>query len=309
METINERGLTMFEQLQQMFPNIIMISDESPAEAGDYKWYVTADHEIVGIPEDELSEREIDLLELFLTPHKGNQLPTTEQEKWWMNVLFHQESPKSTADHPVSAFHFVYFSLSEELIDPESFREAIYGLFPNQTPILWENSREGVIIQEEAHSIEDMVSYGEIIEVLTSDFYINIKLFVSPTLHDIQQAPAFYQWIKKCFHITKQHNHDVMPYIQAIPYLFLHNISSKERQLILDSILYHVKEEEELLKTVQVFLESNSNATLAAKKMYMHRNSLQYRVDKFIEKTGIDVKQFEGAIAVYLCLILKWNKS
>ncbi|WP_066191902.1 MULTISPECIES: PucR family transcriptional regulator [Gracilibacillus] len=299
----------MLEQLQQMFPNLIMVSDEAKTDAFTYKWYVTEQNEIVGIPQADLSEREMDLLELFLTPYKAVQLPTTDKEKWWIDILFHREIPKHWLENQFTSYHFVYFSLSDELIDPESFREAIYGLFPDKTPILWENNHEGVIIQETEHSMEDMVSYAEIIEVLTSDFYINIKLFVSPSLYDIQQAPDFYQWIKKCFHITKSYNHDVLPFTDAIPYLFLHHITAKERQLILDSVLYPVKEEAELLKTVQVFLESNSNATLAAKKMYMHRNSLQYRVDKFIEKTGIDVKQFNSAIAVYLCFILKWENN
>jgi DNA-binding PucR family transcriptional regulator len=37
----------------------------------------------------------------------------------------------------------------------------------------------------------------------------------------------------------------------------------------------------------------------------MHRNSLQYRIDKFIEKTGIDIKHFKGAVAVYLAILLQ----
>ncbi len=96
-----------------------------------------------------------------------------------------------------------------------------------------------------------------------------------------------------------------MYYIKAIPYLVMQHLSDEEKHLLYHSILHTVIEEEELLKTIQVFLESNSNTTLAAKKMFMHRNSLQYRVDKFIEKTGIDVKKFDGALAVYLCLILR----
>ncbi|WP_235182893.1 PucR family transcriptional regulator [Gracilibacillus boraciitolerans] len=187
------------------------------------------------------------------------------------------------------------------------FGEAIHGLFPPGTSILWENNHEGIIIQEGNHS-EDFISYSEVIEVLTTDFYMNIKLFVGPIINNQKKAPEFYHWIKKCYHLTKRHNYDVLHYIEAIPYLFLHDITDEEQNMISDSLLSDVKEDEELLKTVRVFLESNSNTTLAAKKMYMHRNSLQYRVDKFIEKTGIDVKQFEGAIAIYLCLIMrtKW---
>ncbi|MDX8045694.1 helix-turn-helix domain-containing protein [Gracilibacillus sp. S3-1-1] len=294
----------MLEQLRQMFPNLIASTIQSKMDTDTYKWYVTNDNDIIGVPKSDLTDRETELLEILLTPYKASQPPTNEREKMWMDILFQQEHVTETLSEKISKFQFVYFSLSDETIDPESFREAIHGLFPEKTAILWENNYEGVIIQEDLDT-ENSVSYSEIIEVLTTDFYINIKLFVGPLLYHIQQAAAFYRLIKKCYHLTRRHNHDVLAFLEAIPHLFLHHITEQDQQLITDAILHDVKDDEELLKTVQVFLEANSNTTLAAKKMYMHRNSLQYRVDKFIEKTGIDVKQFSGAIAVYLCLLIR----
>ncbi|MXV42460.1 PucR family transcriptional regulator, partial [Bacillus subtilis] len=35
----------------------------------------------------------------------------------------------------------------------------------------------------------------------------------------------------------------------------------------------------------------------------LHRNSLQYRIDKFIERSGIDIKSYKGALLAYfICL-------
>src|SRR5690606_35483395 len=59
----------------------------------------------------------------------------------------------------------------------------------------------------------------------------------------------------------------------------------------------------ELVSTIKLFLENNSNTSLTAKNLYLHRNSLQYRIDKFIERTTIDIKLFQGALSVYfICL-------
>ncbi|WP_163537150.1 helix-turn-helix domain-containing protein [Gracilibacillus sp. YIM 98692] len=298
----------MYTQLEELFTTIKKTSPNETLDTTTFKWFVTNDSEIIGIPKNELSKREEELLGILLTPYKANQPPTTSLEKLWMDVLFHQEIPKSLMEKDLRTYHFVYFSLSDEEIDPESFREAIHGLFPEKTPILWENNHEGVIIRENHHANEEKLTYNEIIEVLTTDFYMDTHLFVGPTLYDIKQASRYYQWIKKCYALTKKRNYAVIHYIEAIPYLLLHDITDAEQKMIVEPILHHVQGDEELLKTIQVFLESNSNTTLAAKKMYMHRNSLQYRVDKFIEKTGIDVKKFDGSIAVYLCLLMrsKW---
>ncbi|KAB8139043.1 hypothetical protein F9U64_02270 [Gracilibacillus oryzae] len=300
----------MLKQLQEMFPQLIRATDSMLKEYNDYKWFLTNENDIIGISKTELSQREEALLNILLTPYHANEPPTSQREKLWMDVLFHQEIPQTLVDDKMERFHFVYFSFSDETVDPDGFREAIYGLFPQKTPILWENNHEGVLIIEEAENTpEEQISYTEIIEVLTTDFYMNIQLFVGPVIYEIKKAYDFYQWISKCYQLTKKLQQPVIHYYSVVPYLILHNLTEKEQQIIFDSILAKVKDDKELLKTVQVFLESNSNTTLAAKKMFMHRNSLQYRVDKFIEKTGIDVKQFDQALAVYLCLLMqnKWN--
>ena len=56
----------------------------------------------------------------------------------------------------------------------------------------------------------------------------------------------------------------------------------------------------EVIHTVREFIENNMNSSLSAKKLYMHRNTLNYRVENFIESTHINVKTFKGANAVYM---------
>jgi DNA-binding PucR family transcriptional regulator len=61
-------------------------------------------------------------------------------------------------------------------------------------------------------------------------------------------------------------------------------------------------QDQELVNTINVFLQCNLNASLAAKKLYIHRNSLQYRIDRFIEKTGLDIRIFANATFAYLAI-------
>ncbi len=56
----------------------------------------------------------------------------------------------------------------------------------------------------------------------------------------------------------------------------------------------------ETIDTILGFINSNMNASKTAKTLYMHRNTLNYRLDNFINKTEIDVRKFKGAIAIYL---------
>lgn len=56
----------------------------------------------------------------------------------------------------------------------------------------------------------------------------------------------------------------------------------------------------EIIDTVLGFIENNFNASLTSKKLYLHRNTLNYRLDNFIRRSEIDIKQFRNGLAIYL---------
>lgn len=56
----------------------------------------------------------------------------------------------------------------------------------------------------------------------------------------------------------------------------------------------------ETIQTVLGFIESDLNGSKASKKLYMHRNTLNYRLDHFISVSGIDVRTFQGAFAIHM---------
>lgn len=60
----------------------------------------------------------------------------------------------------------------------------------------------------------------------------------------------------------------------------------------------------ELRKTLRLFLHANCNVTEAARKLYIHRNTLLYRLERFRKQTGLDVKQFADAGIVQIALLL-----
>ncbi|MDD3477880.1 MAG: helix-turn-helix domain-containing protein [Candidatus Izemoplasmatales bacterium] len=56
----------------------------------------------------------------------------------------------------------------------------------------------------------------------------------------------------------------------------------------------------ETLTTVKGFIENDMNASRASKALYLHRNTLSYRLDHFIAQSALDVRTFAGAYAYYL---------
>jgi sugar diacid utilization regulator len=62
--------------------------------------------------------------------------------------------------------------------------------------------------------------------------------------------------------------------------------------------------ESETLQTLEAFFTENCNVSDTAKRLYIHRNTLLYRLDKFKQETGLDVRDFDHAVLVRLALLL-----
>lgn len=53
---------------------------------------------------------------------------------------------------------------------------------------------------------------------------------------------------------------------------------------------------EETLETVRVFFQNDLNLTAASKQLYIHRNTLNYRLDKIRKDFGLDLRSFQDAV-------------
>ncbi len=62
--------------------------------------------------------------------------------------------------------------------------------------------------------------------------------------------------------------------------------------------------DEEDLATVNAFFENDLNISETARKMYLHRNTLSYRLDKIQKNTGLDVRKFDDALTFKIALMV-----
>lgn len=61
---------------------------------------------------------------------------------------------------------------------------------------------------------------------------------------------------------------------------------------------------EEDLHTIYTFFENNLNISEAARKLYLHRNTLIYRLDKYEKVSNLDIRKFDDAIKFKLALMI-----
>jgi carbohydrate diacid regulator len=65
-----------------------------------------------------------------------------------------------------------------------------------------------------------------------------------------------------------------------------------------------VFEDEEMLETAEVFLQSSLNVSETSRNLYMHRNTLLYRLDKIEKSTGLNIRLFSDAVSFRVLTVL-----
>jgi carbohydrate diacid regulator len=61
----------------------------------------------------------------------------------------------------------------------------------------------------------------------------------------------------------------------------------------------------ETLQTVQCFFENNLNVSETSRKLFVHCNTLVYRVEKIRKLIGLDLREFDHAIVFKIALMVK----
>ena len=62
--------------------------------------------------------------------------------------------------------------------------------------------------------------------------------------------------------------------------------------------------DEETLTTINKFFENNLNVSETSRQLYIHRNTLVYRLDKLEKSTGLDLRIFDDAITFKIALMV-----
>ena len=78
--------------------------------------------------------------------------------------------------------------------------------------------------------------------------------------------------------------------------MFLNEVFKKESIDALD---------QETIYTIQKFFENNLNVSETSRQLYVHRNTLVYRLDKVQKITGLDLRIFEQAVVFKVAMMVK----
>lgn len=153
----------------------------------------------------------------------------------------------------------------------------------------------------------DLQYLKEVKDTLESELYCNVIIAVSDSF-DLLSLSEKYNELSYLIGLSIKYNLEngiIYSSNLLLPYI-IENIDNNKIKSIEEYIqINKIKElDEELLMTVIMFLKCNLSISETARKMYLHRNTLIYRIEKIHSITGYDIRNFDDALKVEIGMIM-----
>jgi hypothetical protein len=144
------------------------------------------------------------------------------------------------------------------------------------------------------HQDETDISFHDVILNIMSDMLSDFRIYQSHVFEHEEHKEKHILWCKNILGIIPFNKYAYLNDKIILSYL-LPKIDSETKSIILRKF----EKDQLMLETIKTYLESNQNMMLASKHLYVHRNTLIQRLDKFHQTTGFDVRLFQDAFLIY----------
>ena len=159
-------------------------------------------------------------------------------------------------------------------------------------------------------SSEEIEQYcNEFLDMLESEAFMSFKVSYDLPINKFTDLPNSYKDIVLAMHIGNifRGTDHIYSYNTLGLGRLLFNIPIDEVETYLNN---HINMDllsgidVETLNLLDAFFDNDLSLAETSRKMFIHRNTLIYRLDKFADLTGYDVRKFSDAITVKLSLML-----
>ena len=193
--------------------------------------------------------------------------------------------------------------------------EAIGKLFPdkNKDLVISINESDIALVKEvrTGNDIKDLEKLARsIVDTLHTEYYVNSLVGIGTIVVGIKDLPRSFKEAQIALEVGKvfdtekiivtYENLGIARLIYQLPTTlcetFLKEIFKKGSIVGLD---------QETLFTIQKFFENNLNVSETSRKLFVHRNTLVYRLEKIKKLTGLDLREFDDAIVFKVALMVK----
>ncbi len=148
-----------------------------------------------------------------------------------------------------------------------------------------------------------------IADTLSAEFYAKVSIGIGSAVQNIKDLARSFKEAQIALEVGKVfHEKNIVSYENLGIGRLIYQLPQTLCEMFLQEVFKRGSLESldhETLMTIQCFFENNLNVSETSRKLFVHRNTLVYRLDKIRKMTGLDLREFEHAITFKVALMVK----
>ena len=197
-----------------------------------------------------------------------------------------------------------------------SLMETIRSIFPNNkgsrdfVTAVDENSVILVREVKEDETKEEIEKIAkDIVDTVAAELVIKAHIAIGAKVTDLKNVSLSYKEAKMALEVGKifEPEKQIVNYEELGIGRLIYQLPTTLCKMFVDEVLGEITVEqfdEETLTTVNKFFENNLNVSETSRQLYIHRNTLVYRLDKLQKMTNLDLRNFDDAIIFKVILMV-----
>ena len=164
---------------------------------------------------------------------------------------------------------------------------------------------------EESVEYQSSAEYAEFLsQTVFEEIGVNVAVFIGGTVESAYDLNSSYSQATAAYRMAKglNVNSGVHSYKDYILITILEDLPKYKQNeymsVLMDNAAKEIFSDKEMTDTAEEFLNSNLNISETSRKLYLHRNTLMYRLDKIERATGLNIRKFSDAVTFRLITML-----
>ncbi len=217
--------------------------------------------------------------------------------------------------HISTETHRVVYIIKTDSESGEMVYDVLFNMFPDkEKDFLVSLDEETIVLVKEFTESVNVKAIDAVANLVhdnvNSEAMCKVKIGIGSCVNTVREIAASHKEAKIAIEVSKVFDteRDIVNYEHLGIGRLIYQLPTTLCKKFLDEVFKKgslEKLDEDTINTIQRFFENSLNISETARKLFVHRNTLVYRLDKIQKNTGLDLREFEDAIIFKVAMMVQ----
>lgn len=206
------------------------------------------------------------------------------------------------------------FLIESDIVHDTSSMEILKGMFTQQFgDYLTAVDEKNIILVKQVDPRDGFEEFTDIaksiVDLMNTEAMVKVRVSFGTVVDELKDVSKSYKEAKLALDVGKIFyvDQEIISYNKLGIGRLIYQLPENLCRLFMDEIFKdgsEVEIDDENLKIINKFFENTMNVTQTAEQLYIHRNTLVYRLEKLEKATGLNIRNFDDALIFKIAMMV-----